>query len=589
MSGDVSASAVGGSASTPPALSWLYVGGISGEVDGGSKIERSSFMGRARGEIVAVPSVADAVYVSGIAGALRSGSIVDCMASAVLAAVAPGTGAFASAGGIVGGITDTDDDGSITGCAAEANVAANGGRRQAIGGILGYADLEEAKVDVAGNVWYGSASHGVGDDRGTPSRPSNVGAARGTGPSILTSALPGGTAGTWWRRDILAAPSDGGFSWRASGLPKGLEIDRKSGVLKGIPEKKGTYDIEIAATDGDQSATRAYRIVIGANRGRFAIDGELPEAFVKQSYRHDLSTTGGKAVSWRFEDGTLPKGMKFDERSGRITGTPRKAGDHAFVVTAESRTGAVTSQALTLRVLDFGTPGATLEAVGVPTSDGMAEVPLTGTTTFELGNWSDADGRPVAPESLTVIVDGAAQTVSVTGGRFTLPATEDDEYELQVEATLPDGSTLKSETLYVVAGRGTLTAPDLKPSPTSAEAGETVTFDLGEWINRREIVTPEGVVWTLDGVDVTGLVQDGKLTVEAVDGGDGKMTLIVTATLPNGLTGTETATVSVSARQGHDGGSGGGCDASGLGGLALACALQGMALAASSLKGKDKR
>ncbi|MBQ7263813.1 MAG: SYNERG-CTERM sorting domain-containing protein, partial [Synergistaceae bacterium] len=171
--------------------------------------------------------------------------------------------------------------------------------------------------------------------------------------------------------------------------------------------------------------------------------------------------------------------------------------------------------------------------------------------------------------------------VSVTNGRFTLPATEDAEYELWVEAALPDGSTLKSDALWVVVGRGTLTAPGLTASPTSARAGEIVTFDLGEWINRREIVTPESVRWILNGVDVTELVIDGVLTVEAVAGEDGTMVLIVTATLPNGLTGTETATVTISAEPapgpgpGPDEGSSssGGCGNVGFGALAMiACA-----------------
>ena len=176
----------------------------------------------------------------------------------------------------------------------------------------------------------------------------------------------------------------------------------------------------------------------------------------------------------------------------------------------------------------------------------MAEVLLTGTATFELGTWFGEDRKPATPQSLTVYVDGEARgEVSVTNGRFVLPSIDDDEYELQVEATLPDGSTLKSDKLYVVAGRGTLSAPGLKASPTSAEAGDRVTFDLGEWINKREAVVPEGVRWILNGVDVTDLVTGGKLTVEAIDGGDGTMTLIVTATLPNGLTGTATVRVTV--------------------------------------------
>ena len=152
-----------------------------------------------------------------------------------------------------------------------------------------------------------------------------------------------------------------------------------------------------------------------------------------------------------------------------------------------------------------------------------------------------------------------------------------------VEATLPDGTKLRSETLYVVTGRGTLSAPDLTVSPESANEGETVTFDLGDWLNKRMAVTPEGVVWTLNGTDVTDLVANGVLTVETSDGGDGTMTLIVTARLANGLEGTETVKVTVPPAPvpGPDpdpepepepspkSKSSGGCDGLGLGGAAL--------------------
>ena len=223
-----------------------------------------------------------------------------------------------------------------------------------------------------------------------------------------------------------------------------------------------------------------------------------------------------------------------------------------------------------------GDPGATLKAVGVTTTGGMAEVPLSGTATFELGTWFGEDRKPTTPTSLTVYVDGKARgEVSVTNGRFVLPSIDDDEYELWVVATLPDGTKLKSDKLYVVAGRGTLTATKLTVMPTSAREGDRVTFDLGDWINKRVAVDPSEVRWILDGVDVTDLVLNGKLTVEAVDGGDGTMTLIVTATLANGLTGTETVRVTVTPAPdegdeeetpGTSGG--GGCDA-GLGVLAL--------------------
>ena len=552
----------------------VYAGGIVGRLERGmipGTIEGCSFTGTVMG------TSSNIVCAGGIVGRVAISTVTGC---AVYGVSITANGYDSRAGGIAGEMNATSTTSAqMTSCVAEATVTAQGTYPFA-GGVIGSVSL----AVTSGNTYHGNAAHGIGHDfQLAPQGPSNDGAAKATGPSIVTVALPGGTAGTWlsWG-PFRAAPTGGVFAWSAKGLPKGLELDKKSGVLSGIPEKEGTYDIEVTVESGGQTATRTYAVVIGESQsGRFAVKDDLPNAFVRQSYRHELSTAGGKAASWRIEDGALPKGMKFNEARGRISGTPRKAGDYAFVVTAEKTDGTTASRRLTLKVLEGGAPGATLKAVGVATVDGMAEVPLSGTATFELGEWFGEDGKPVEPASLTVIVDGEAQTVSVTNGRFTLPATEDAEYELWVEATLPDGTTLKSETLYVVAGRGTLSAPGLTASPTSARADEIVTFDLGEWINRREIVTPESVRWILNGVDVTELVIDGVLTVEAVAGEDGTMVLIVTATLPNGLTGTATATVTISAGPapgpgpGPDEGSSssGGCGNVGFGALAMiACA-----------------
>ena len=565
---------------------YAYVGGIVGYLSSGT-ISGCSFTGTVRAPTTGNDTFTTYAYAGGIVGTatgnLGTARVTGCVVSGVsVVADDNATGTSWSslfAGGIAGNLNGRSE---MTDCiAADVSVSATGPHYRAYaGGVLGSVGSSST---VNGNAWYGNAAHAIGRIGGSvldPSDPpSDAGAAKVTGPFILilTAALPDGTAGTWLRWEpFRAAPTGATVVWSAKGLPKGLEIDRKTGVISGIPEKTGTYDVEVTATSGGQSATRSYPIVIYESQsGRFAIDGDLPEAFVGQPYEHTLTTTGGRAASWRLEDGALPRGMKFREKSGRITGTPSKAGEYAFVVTAESRTGPVTSQALTLRVIEAGTPGATLKAVGVPTEDGLAEVPLSDAATFELGAWFDADGKPVTPESLTVFVNGEAQEIAVTNGRFELSATEDDEHELWVEATLPDGTTLKSDALYVVAGRGTLSAPGLTASPTSARAGEIVTFDLGEWLNKREIVTPEGVRWILNGVDVTDLVTGATLTVEAIDGGDGTMTLTVTGRLPNGLEGRATATVTIDAgpAPGPGGSSGGGCGNVGFGALAMiACA-----------------
>ncbi|MBQ7264054.1 MAG: putative Ig domain-containing protein, partial [Synergistaceae bacterium] len=332
VSGDVAASSTND----------VDAGGIAGGLDGGT-IEACSFTGTVKAEVASLPLNPRNAHAGGIAGATASESTVTgCTvygASITASVDTSDPNSYAAAGGIVGRLRSVAFAlaEKITDCVAEATVRATHTREPShayVGGTLGWSE-GLSNVLLSDNIYHGNAANGIGRDRKSGNKPSNDGAAKATGPSIVTVALPGGTAGTWWRRDLIAAPSGSTFTWRARGLPKGLELDKKTGVLKGIPEKKGAYEIAVTVESGDQSAAQSYQIVIAPKAGRFDIEEELPEVFVGQAYSHALSTTGGKAASWKIEDGELPKGMKFNEARGRISGTPRRAGDHAFVVTAE--------------------------------------------------------------------------------------------------------------------------------------------------------------------------------------------------------------------------------------------------------------
>ena len=62
----------------------------------------------------------------------------------------------------------------------------------------------------------------------------------------------------------------------------------------------------------------------------------VPEATIGQPYNLELYASGGQPIAWSI-DGELPDGMAFS--GGKITGTPRYAGEKSFAVTAQNSYG----------------------------------------------------------------------------------------------------------------------------------------------------------------------------------------------------------------------------------------------------------
>ena len=537
---------------TGTTTSYSYAGGIAGELDGGT-IEACSFTGTVKAEVAVAFSVSRNAHAGGIAGAIESGSTVTgCTvygASITASIDTPDPSSFAAAGGIVGRLGPLAPAEKITDCVAEATVRATHTRELShayVGGILGWSEGQGLSNILSDNVYHGNAANGIGQDLKSGKKPSNAGAARATGPSILTAALPGGTAGTWWRRDLAAAPSGSKFSWSAKGLPKGLELDKKTGVIKGIPEKTGTYTIEVTVTSEGQTATRSYQIVI-AKPGRFAIEGEddLPGALVGQSYSHALTTTGGRAASWKIEDGDLAKGMKFSEKTGKITGTPKEAGEYAFVVTAEKTDGTTASRKLTLKVLEGVGPAAPEGLVATPpTARGLSDGTISG---VDAGMEWSADGGEtwtdcptsgpitgLAPGAYLVRVKETATTKAGESATVTVPESGAHVVEIRLtdggdggpavvlELTsngepvagmdlwawlVPtDGGAEQGAFLGTTDEAGRLVIDvDALVWATGDRAGEKASIPAGTWRIRIEIRDASGDLWTGVSSDAVSL------------------------------------------------------------------------------------
>jgi hypothetical protein len=80
-----------------------------------------------------------------------------------------------------------------------------------------------------------------------------------TKPAITSTASAKGKAGKLFTYRIEA---DGATRYTASGLPPGLKLDAKTGVISGKPKKVGTFGVDITAGNSVGTAKKTLRIKI---------------------------------------------------------------------------------------------------------------------------------------------------------------------------------------------------------------------------------------------------------------------------------------------------------------------------------------
>ena len=82
--------------------------------------------------------------------------------------------------------------------------------------------------------------------------------------SIATKRLRPGKVGKLYAAKLVALGGVQPKLWRVKGrLPRGVKLDRKTGVLSGIPTKAGTYRITVEVTDALKvKSTQSLVIVV---------------------------------------------------------------------------------------------------------------------------------------------------------------------------------------------------------------------------------------------------------------------------------------------------------------------------------------
>ena len=130
--------------------------------------------------------------------------------------------------------------------------------------------------------------------------------------------------------------------YTVSGLPSGLKYSKTSGLITGAATKPTAAEGVVVKFTKSGAETEELTIVVRAEEisagCKGLSSGPLPAGVVGAADGMDIeidSEGGTKSVSVT----KLPSGMKYDKKSGKITGAPTKAGDYEIVVTVTTAYG----------------------------------------------------------------------------------------------------------------------------------------------------------------------------------------------------------------------------------------------------------
>jgi len=142
---------------------------------------------------------------------------------------------------------------------------------------------------------------------------------------IEPAALPDGAEGQPYSQD-LDADDGGGLRWEIvdGSLPPGLEIDRDSGEIGGVPQAAGDYEFTVRVAQAGWLPRSGETIYSLSIIEQLQLNAVLDQARVGVPYSDSFGVSGG-VEPYTFQVIGLPAGMTYDPQEGTVSGTPLNA------------------------------------------------------------------------------------------------------------------------------------------------------------------------------------------------------------------------------------------------------------------------
>jgi hypothetical protein len=207
-------------------------------------------------------------------------------------------------------------------------------------------------------------------------------------PVLRPPAAQVGTAYTYQITSSAQAPA----IYTATNLPPGLNLNRTSGAISGVPTTIGVFTGDLTVVDALNLESAATLVItVNAGAGTPVITSAATgSGTVGQAFSYTLTASN---TPTSFNVGPLPAGLTANLQSGSLSGTPTLPGTYAVAVSANSAAGTGNPSTLTLTIAAAaaapvissaasvsGTPGTpftyAIVASNTPTSYGATGLPL---------------------------------------------------------------------------------------------------------------------------------------------------------------------------------------------------------------------
>ncbi|NPV89256.1 MAG: hypothetical protein HPY50_00590 [Firmicutes bacterium] len=246
---------------------------------------------------------------------------------------------------------------------------------------------------------------------------------------ISSITLPDGTMNQPYSAAIAAKGGTAPYTWSATNLPPGLNLNPQTGVISGVPAEMGSFSVFVTAADShNQIAKKYFSLNI---KGISITTDSLPDAYTNTPYSTTLAALGGAPpYTW---SANLSGGFNIDPDTGTISGTPTTKGDIAITTTVTDSEGSKDSRNLTLTVKSL-----TITTESLP--DGRTGQAYSATLEAKGGT-----------EPYTWSASGLPPGLSISGsGEIAGTPTQAGDFQIDLTVTDHDGETaLRSPNLKI--------------------------------------------------------------------------------------------------------------------------------------------
>jgi hypothetical protein len=182
-------------------------------------------------------------------------------------------------------------------------------------------------------------------------------------PEVATRSAPAAIVRQAYQLTLAVHGGDGDYTWEkvAGVLPRGLTLDRRSGLIEGKPQRVSTHGISLQVRDGSGRVSAVRELTIRV-RPSGAGDAEqaapriaaavtlLDDAVAGRLYEHSFDAAAG-TPPYEWDSTELPAGLELAP-DGTLVGRPEAGGTSTFTVTMMEAGGAEASQEVRLVVAE---------------------------------------------------------------------------------------------------------------------------------------------------------------------------------------------------------------------------------------------